>query len=258
MKHPDTSWNNVAKWYDRLVGEAGSDYHQNVIFPAALRLLSPKKGEKILDVACGQGAWCRELSNLGCVVTGIDAAQELIALAEKRGPNKSTERSPRFMTMDASNLSGFADQSFDAVTCILALQNFDPIQPAIKEMARVLRPGGKVFLALNHPCFRIPRQSGWGFDEKRNLSYRRIDSYLSEQKIPIEMHPSQQTKKHTWTFHRPLQTYFQILGTNGLAVSGMEELVSHRQNQPGKNQKAENRSRQEIPLFLALLAVKGS
>ena len=53
--HKDRGWNPVAAWYDKLVGESGSDYHQNVILPAALRILDPQAGESVIDVCCGQG-----------------------------------------------------------------------------------------------------------------------------------------------------------------------------------------------------------
>lgn len=48
-------------WYDKLVGDEGSDYHRNVILPAALKLLDLKAGERVLDLCCGQGILTRSL-----------------------------------------------------------------------------------------------------------------------------------------------------------------------------------------------------
>jgi hypothetical protein len=138
----------------------------------------------------------------------------------------------------------------------MAIQNMDNLEQIFKEAARLLKTNGRMLLILSHPCFRIPRQSGWGFDEKRKLQFRRIDSYLSPQKIPIQMHPGYNPNIITHTFHRPLNIYFSALAVNGFVVSTLEEWASHRQSLPGTRQKAENRARSEIPLFLALVATK--
>lgn len=251
MKKHETSWNEVANWYDQLVGEKGSDYHQKVIIPGTLKLLDPRRGEKVLDLACGQGVLCRELARAGVEVTGVDAAPNLIKSAIERSP-----KTIKYLVSDAANLKAFADASFDIVTCIMAIQNIEPLDKVISESARVLKNGGGFLIVTSHPCFRIPRQSGWGFDDQRKLQYRRVDSYLSEMKIPIKMHPGYDPGKITWTFHRPLTTYFTALNKAGFTVARLEEWFSHRQSQPGTNARAENRARQEIPLFLALLAVK--
>ncbi len=246
----DTSWNKVAGWYDKLVGERGSDYHENVILPGARKMIAPGQGEKILDLGCGQGIFCRELARAGAAVTGIDASERLIKAARERSSGNI-----RYQVADAASLP-FDDGSFDAASCIMALQNMEPLGKVIGEAARVLRPGGRLLLVLSHPCFRIPRQSGWGIDEQRKLQYRRIDSYLTPQKIPIKMHPGAAPSLLTWTFHRPLEAYFRSLSGHGLAVTGLEEWVSHRESKPGTSSRMENRARGEIPMFLSLLAGK--
>ena len=253
MKGRDTSWNEVARWYDQLVGERGSDYHQNLIFPGALRLLDTRSGEKVLDVGCGQGVFCLKLAELELKVTGVDASKKLIQLAERHSakfPNL------KYYIADAARLEALGNESFDAATCIMAIQNMESVHLVFKEVARVLKSTGRFVLVMSHPCFRIPRQSGWGFDEKRKLQYRRIDSYLSSQKIPIQMQPGYAPQIYTWTFHRPLSEYFTALAETGFLVEQLEEWASHRISQPGSKKRAEDRSRQEIPLFLALKARK--
>src|SRR5947208_8958043 len=79
-----TDWGGVADWYDQLVGESGSEYHREVVLPGVMRLLSPQPGERIVDVACGQGVLCRLLRERGAEVTGVDAARELIDAARQR------------------------------------------------------------------------------------------------------------------------------------------------------------------------------
>jgi len=70
------------------------------------------------------------------------------------------------------------------------------------------------------------------------------------------MHPGAAPGLLTWTFHRPLQEYFKSLGGHGLAVTALEEWVSHRASKPGSASRMENRARGEIPMFLSLLAGK--
>jgi ubiquinone/menaquinone biosynthesis C-methylase UbiE len=246
----DTSWDQVAGWYDKLVGERGSDYHENVILPGALRLLAPQRGEKILDIGCGQGVFSRELARAGAEVTGIDSSAGLIKAAQARGTGIN------YFVADAADLRRFPNESFDAASCIMALQNMEPLNKIASEMGRVLKPQGRLLLVMSHPCFRIPRQSGWGIDEQRKLQYRRIDSYLTPQKIPIKMHPGANPDLLTWTFHRPLSEYFAALAARGLAVTRLEEWSSHRQSKPGSSSRMENRARGEIPMFLSLRAEK--
>ena len=249
----DTSWNRVAKWYDRHVSNEGSDFHRELIIPGVAKMLAPEKGEKILDLGCGQGVLSRELAKSGASVLGIDLSNRLIKIAQGRSKGiKDLE----FRVLDASHLRGIDDKSFDAVVSVLAIQNMDPLGKVIAESARTLKLGGQMVLVLNHPCFRIARQSGWGFDDKRQLQYRRIDRYMSEMKIPIQMHPGSRPDVYTWTFHRPLSSYFGALTANGLFVNKLEEWVSGRESLPGKKARAENLSRKEIPLFLAISAVK--
>lgn len=247
----DTSWDKVADWYDRHVSTS-SDYHRELIIPRAMEMLAPVRDEKILDVGCGQGVFAAELAAKGARVVGVDASKKLIDFAKKR----SSRLNVQYFVMNASRLEGLQDGTFDAACWILALQNMEQLDKVISEASRVLKPGGRLLLVLNHPCFRIPRQSGWGFDEKRKLQYRRVDRYMSELKIPIQMHPGHAPGVVTWSFHRPLESYFAAFGLSGLAVTSLEEWVSQRKSQPGGKARAENSSRNEIPLFLALKAVK--
>src|SRR3954465_6705749 len=85
---PRTDWGGVAEWYDRLVGDEGSEYHREVVLPGVLRLLSLQAGASVVDVACGQGVLARQLYERGLKVTGVDAAPELIRAARERGPTE--------------------------------------------------------------------------------------------------------------------------------------------------------------------------
>src|SRR3954465_4280022 len=88
-----TDWGSVADWYDQLVGESGSEYHRHVVLPGVLRLLAAAPGDRVADVACGQGVLCRLLYERGVRATGVDASRELIAAARERNASLNTRDS---------------------------------------------------------------------------------------------------------------------------------------------------------------------
>jgi hypothetical protein len=96
----------------------------------------------------------------------------------------------------------------------------------------------------------------WGYDEKTNTQYRRVDRYLSELREKIQMHPGERPEEMTVSFHRPFQFYFKAFKKAGLAVVNMEEWSSGKKSQPGPRAEAENRSRAEFPLFMVFELIK--
>ncbi len=248
-----TSWGKVADWYDDLLTNSDNTYQKEVILPNLLRLMSLKKGEKVLDVACGQGFFVREYIKSGASISGTDISEELISIAKEKSP-KDIE-----LSVAPADKLPFENSTFDKLSIVLALQNIENTSGAFSEVSRVLKSKGHAYIVLNHPCFRIPKKSDWGFDEKKDLQYRRVDAYASDIMTKIEMNPGEkdpEKKEYTVTFHKSLQTYFKILQKNGLAVCNIEEWSSNRKSQLGPRQKAEDKARKEIPMFLLLDIIK--
>lgn len=255
-KSPPTAWSPVAEWYDNLVGQAGSEFHQEVIFPNVLRLLQFAPSQSLVDIACGQGAFCRLAQSKGAIVTGIDASADLIKLAKARGTEPRTPNpEPSYHIADARDLSFLPADQFHAAVCILAIQNIHPIAPVFTSVSRILRPSGRFILVMMHPCFRGPKETSWGWDEKQNVQYRRVDRYLLPRKSPIVTHPGQSTQ-YTWSFHKPIEAYVRGLRNAGLLVDAMEEWPSHKTSTSGPRAASENIARKEIPMFLAIRAIK--
>lgn len=245
----NTSWGKVADWYHSLLEENKDSYQRALILPNLLRLLQIKKGDLILDIACGNGFFTREFYKAGAKVTGVDVSKELIALAKKNSIEID-------YVVSAAEKLPFKDKSFNKAVSILAIQNIEMANEALKEAGRILKSDGSLFLVLNHPAFRIPKASSWEWNEKEKTQYRKIDSYLSEAKHKIQMHPGDKPSEYTITFHRPLQFYFKALQKAGFAVTRLEEWESHKKSEPGSRAKEENRIRKEIPMFLMLEARK--
>ena len=146
-------WDKAASLYE--------EYWAAQLRPAQQRLLelaAPVPGERVLDIACGTGLVtfpaAKAVAPHGAVV-GVDISDEMVALlrsaaqAQELG-HVTAERS------DAEQLS-FPDASFDVVMCALGLMYVADSAAAVREMLRVLRPGGRAVAAVWGPRNRC----GW-------------------------------------------------------------------------------------------------
>lgn len=248
----ETHWGekDTAKWYDRIVGESGHYYHQSVIFPNLIRLLDLNSASKVLDLGCGQGILARQIPK-EISYTGIDFSKPLIQTAkEYKNPNAY------FLVADICKPLPLEKRDFTHATILLALQNVAHPEKALQAASHHLIKGGSLFLVLNHPCFRIPRQSHWGIDEQKKIQYRRIDRYLSPLKIPVLTNPGKgQKSEQTFSFHHSLSDISKFLHNSGFCISLIEEWTSDKKS-TGKTAVMENRARLEFPLFLAIKAKK--
>ena len=247
----DTSWDPLATWYDGWVGEDGSLHHTRLAIPAVLELLQLAPGETVLDIGAGQGVLAPYIVESGADYVGVDASPRLMDLARKRHGKIG-----RFYQGDARALASLTEikpESFDALVFLLSLQDMDALDEVLESASWAARKGGRMAMVLTHPCFRIPRQSGWGWDEGRKLQYRRVDRYLTPLPVPLKPYPGQSGVSRS--YHRPLQEYVNGLGRHGFAVTRMMEIPTYKKSK-GAKAKAENRANEEIPLFMGLLAIK--
>jgi ubiquinone/menaquinone biosynthesis C-methylase UbiE len=242
-----TDWNDAALWYDDYLNKEDT-YQEKVIAPNLLRMIAPKAGMRVLDVACGQGYFARLVAQSGAEVTGIDQSEMLIEKAKERaGTNE------KYIGGDAQDIASLKLGMFDAMFSVLALENIKDISSMLKGMHKQLQDDGKIVLVLLHPAFRIPQQSDWGYDMQSGVQYRKINKYLSEMTIPIEVSPFNGSKKiTTYTFHRSLQWYMKAFRSAGFALTSLEEWISHKTSEPGPRKQAEDTARKEFPLFMAL------
>lgn len=252
-KEMHSSWETSSSWYDKIVGSKGHYYHQQVIIPGVLKLLEKEKKTQpyLLDLACGQGILSRHIPK-AMKYLGIDVSPSLIDAAKKH----SVQKSHQFYLHDLNHPLDLPFKDFSHATCILALQNISHPNMLFKTAHSHLRIGGTFILVMNHPCFRIPRQSSWGIDEQKKSQYRRIDRYMSPLKIPIRTQPSkEEASEETISFHYPLSFYTEQLHQAGFSLQWIEEWCSDKKS-TGRTAAMENRSRQEFPLFITLVAKK--
>ena len=139
----EARYDSVAEWYDAefATTELGESARR-----IALRLLGDGPG-RLLDVGCGGGAHAVVFGEHGWTVTGVDVSTAQLDLARERGVE--------VVHADAAALP-FDNESFDAAISIFTHTDVDDFAAVVREVARVLRPGGRfVYLGI-HPCFVGP------------------------------------------------------------------------------------------------------
>jgi SAM-dependent methyltransferase len=103
----------------------------------AVAALGLSGGERVLDVACGTANAARVAHDAGAIVTGVDASPRLLDVARERVPGGE------FVQGDAAKLP-FDDAQFDAAVSVFGVIFARPPERAAAEIARVVRPGGRV------------------------------------------------------------------------------------------------------------------
>ncbi len=251
MQKNKTDWGGVASWYDEhLSGE--DTYHAKVVAPNLLRVIGEVKNKRVLDIACGQGYFSEILNKAGADVTAFDMGENLIKIA------KANAGKVNYFVADAEDfLKDTKERDFDIVICVLAIQNIENIKKVFENVKEILKDGGKFYLVINHPSFRIPKSSAWGEDAKEKIQYRRVDKYMSEEKIKMDMTPGRNIlKEYTYSYHRPLQYYFKTITNLNMSVTRLEEWVSHRESEQGPKKEMEDKARKEFPLFMCIEITK--
>jgi len=127
-----------------------------------LDLASDVRGRSVLDVGCGDGALAVELRKRGAAVTGIDASDSMIEAARARAKAEGVDIA--FQAAAVEHLP-FPPESFDVAVAVTILCFVDDAAPAFREMARVLRPGGRLVIG------ELGKWSSWA-------AQRRIRAWL--------------------------------------------------------------------------------
>src|SRR5215831_3696100 len=125
--HAREAWNaNASFWDDRMAD--GNDFFAELIWPAVEELLAPATGERLLDVACGNGLTSRRLGLSGARVVAVDFAEDMIRHAKARPAEGQVE----YRVLDATNpnaLGTLGHARFDGTLCNMALMDIADIRP---------------------------------------------------------------------------------------------------------------------------------
>jgi len=217
-------WDALAKWRDSRMGERGDLWHRALIDPTLLAVLGSVRGCRVLDVACGNGYLTRRFRRQGATrAVGVDASLASIRLARRREVRRPS--GAEFVHGDSARLARFEDGTFDRIVANMAFMDIRHAAATIREMGRLLAPGGRLVFSISHPCFDLDERSAWLIERPpyREIISRKVEKYRSERSVRVAWKISETETAYTTSYHRTLTTYSRYLRDAGLAILRMAE-----------------------------------
>ncbi len=193
------------------MGEGGDWARQQITDPSFLRILEGLAATCAVDVGCGEGRSCRMIRARGIECIGIDPTRALLDEARRRDPGGT------YLLAGAEALP-LADACVDLVLSCMSLIDIEDIDRAIPEMARVLRPGGRlvVFNLTSFVTAGGPR--GWQRGPDGEKQVFGIDRYLEDWAYEVAFSGLRIINRH-----RPLSRYMALFLGEGLTLERFEE-----------------------------------
>jgi SAM-dependent methyltransferase len=202
-------YDGIADWYDAEFQPAPLESEK---WQVLVRLLGDGNGP-LLDVGCGTGAYTAGLAERGWDVTGVDLSADMLRRARERGVDA--------IRVDATALP-FEDASFAAAVSLFTHTDLDDFPAALREIARVLRPGGPLVYLGPHPCFIGPHSE---YVEARGVPKLHAGWYRHSGRYGEA--PGRSGKglraKIGVSFHRPLGELLQTFLDSGFRLERIEE-----------------------------------
>jgi 2-polyprenyl-3-methyl-5-hydroxy-6-metoxy-1,4-benzoquinol methylase len=129
-----STYDEIAEWYDHWVGT--HSMREDPFFPAVEAFIGEVAGQRVCDLACGQGRVARYLADLGARVVGVDLEAVLLAIARRH--EETEPRGIEYLQAVARSLAGEALGLFDGVVCCMALMDIPDLAPTLHSVARML------------------------------------------------------------------------------------------------------------------------
>lgn len=231
-------WDANASFWHKSHGESGGSFQRRLIGPVVERLLLSQLKEqsdtgaraKILEIACGNGAFTRRLAEIGFEVVACDFSQSFLELAKDHTNNHQEKIIYKLIdATEKQELLTLGSRTFDAVVCNMAMMDMPVIEPLLSAASLLLKRGGSLVFSICHPCFnsapgtqKVVEQE----DIEGTISVRgalKIVKYItpgSYQGLGIIGQPMPQ-----YYFHRPLNILFNTCFDAGFLLDRVEEPV---------------------------------
>ena len=243
-------WNHNAANWDDYMGE-GNDFVNVLCWPVIGELLAVEAGQRVLDIACGNGLTSRRLGRLGAQVVAFDVAEQMIQRARRRTSPADGDIS--FSVLDASDADGMmalGRKQFDSALSNMALFDMAEVEPLFRTLFALLKPGGCFVFSMMHPCFNQSHATHFG--EAEELDGRivttygmRVTGYMTASVhwgMALRGQPAQQPY-----FHRPLHTLLNVGLRAGFVLNGIEERAFPADHPPGSRELSWGPNFSEIP-----------
>jgi SAM-dependent methyltransferase len=201
---------NAADWV-RWARKPGHDSYWRFHRRRFLDLVPPA-GRLTLDVGCGEGRVTRDLKELGHRVVGLDASETMVAAARDADPSGD------YLVADAAALP-FPDGQTDLVVAFMSLMDVDDMVAAVRELARVLEPGGILALAVVHPI-----NSAHDVDHEHPDDHLVLTEDYFDRRRYSDFIERDDVKMTFESRHYTLQDYFDALLGAGFQVKELREI----------------------------------
>jgi len=202
-------WDDASESWGDFVRQGKDFCRDEMNNPATFGLIGNVKGQRVLDLACGEGYNTRMLARKGAKVTGVDFSMKLVELA--RIEETREKLGIDYWASDVADLSEFPSNHFDVATCFMALMDIKNYGGTVSEVSRVLKNMGRFVFSIPHPCFELNR-----IDTTKNYFV------ATEECVDWKMERLLKPFKTT-SFHRTLTDYFNMLHKNRLLVKRLVE-----------------------------------
>ena len=223
---------HAAQWIE-WARAAGHDSYWRFHRDQFLKIV-PSPGRRTVDIGCGEGRLTRHLKELGHDIVGVDTLPTLVAAARDLDPSMDIRMA------DAAALP-LDDASADLAIAFTSLHDIDDMVAAVREIGRVLQPGGRLCVAIVHPINSAGRFETTAADAPFVIEgdYLRTFHYsdmVDRQGLSMTFHSQ----------HRPVESYFLAFEEAGLLVETLRE-----PRVPDHAAVSESSRRwQRLPLFL--------
>jgi SAM-dependent methyltransferase len=228
-------WNENAPFWDERHGDDGNEFHRLIVEPTALSLLKARANERILEIACGNGAFARRLASLGANVLATDFSSVFLEKAKTR--TRDDRDKIEYRLLDATNEAGFRELGgniFDAAVCNMGIMDIAEVDPLFRGLRHALKPNGRFVFTLQHPAFNSN-------DAKKVVELDQREGKIEKQysiKVSRYLTPSReagigiigQTWTHTY-YNRPISLLLQHCFDAGFVVDGFIEAIDPREHE---------------------------
>lgn len=242
MQHDSStrSWNAMGEEWLTLAQTGES--RMRFIMPWMLRYMGDVRGLRILDLGCGEGGYARHLAVSGAIVTAVDCSEAAICYAQAQARREGLVIDHHLR--NSNYLFGIPDVGFDVVLCSMMLMDCEDLDGTLREVSRVLKPGGRLFASMLHPCFDGNHERGIGRQGQGETREVVVKNYFEPREWDAPL-PNGVTSV-IWR-HRTLSEYVKAFLAAGLTITDMHE---PRATQEEADSSCALMMLRRIPLFL--------